>query len=443
MTTTWRNWARSESSRPALAVSPRSQEQVALAVTRARETGHTVKAIGASHSFTAIGATDGVRIRLDRMRGLVEANVAEREVTLWAGTHLYELPAILDPLGLALPNMGDIDRQTISGAISTGTHGTGNAFGGLATMVVGATLITGTGEALTVRAGGENAELLPAVALGLGALGVLTTVTLRLVPSFLLHAVEAQLPLGAALDTFQERCASNDHFEFYWFPHTESARTKTNTRLPLEAGRRRLGAVSKYVDEQLLSNVALQGIVSAERWLPAATPRVNRAIQSLAANREFTDDSHRVFVTKRSVRFREMEYAIPLGEVPEALREIRRVIERNNFRVSFPVEVRSAAADQLWLSTASGRASGYVAVHKFWRENEQPYFREVEAVFRSFGGRPHWGKMHSQTAESLARLYPRHADFVALRDRLDPDGVFRNPYLDRVLGAAGGAETPH
>ncbi|MEB4613919.1 D-arabinono-1,4-lactone oxidase [Leucobacter sp. M11] len=439
MSPNWKNWARTERSTPALEISPRSAKQVAAAVARARETGHPVKAIGASHSFTAIGATDGIRLRMDRLRGLVDADLATGRVTLWAGTHLYELPALLEPLGLALANMGDIDRQTISGAVSTGTHGTGLVFGGLATQVVGATLVTGTGETLTVVRDGENAELLPAVALGLGALGILVTVTLQCVPAFLLRAVERPMPLGEAVQTFQERCAREDHFEFYWFPHTESARTKTNTRLPADGPRAPLGRVSRYVDETLVSNTALRGLVSAERLVPRATPRVNRMIQSLSANREFTDVSSRVFVTKRTVKFREMEYAVPLADIPEVLAEIRTVIDRNRFTVSFPIEVRSAAADDLWLSTASGRDSGYVAVHRFWRENPEPLFRAVEAVFRAAGGRPHWGKMHTRTAEDFRELYPRFDDFVAVRDRLDPGGVFRNPYLDRVLGVAPGA----
>lgn len=438
MSPSWKNWARTERSTPVIEISPRSAGQVVRAVQRARETGHTVKAIGASHSFTAIGATDGIRLRMDRLRGLVDADLGTGQVTLWAGTHLYELPGLLGPLGLALANMGDIDRQTISGAISTGTHGTGSAFGGLATQVVGATLVTGTGETLTVVRDGENAELLPAIALGLGALGILVTVTIQCVPAFLLRAAERPMPLTEAVDSFAERCATEDHFEFYWFPHTDSARTKTNTRLPADGPRAPLGRVSRYVDETLVSNTALRGLVSAERFVPKSTPRVNRMIQSLAATREFTDVSSSVFVTKRTVKFREMEYAVPLDAVPEVIAEIRSVIERNRFTVSFPVEVRSAAADDLWLSTASGRASGYVAVHRFWRENHEPYFRAVEAVFRAAGGRPHWGKMHTQTAAELSDNYPRFGDFVALRDRLDPDGVFRNPYLDRVLGVAPG-----
>lgn len=429
----WQNWARIESSQPELDIAPRAISQIVLAVERARETGHTVKPIGGSHSFTGIGATDGIRLDMSRMRGLVSADLARGRVTLWGGTHLYELPAILGPMGLALENMGDIDRQTITGATQTGTHGTGLAFGGLSTGIVGATIVTGTGEVLQIDED-HLPELLPAVGLGLGALGVLATVTLQCVPQFLLRAEEAPADLEQVLDTWEERVHSADHFEFYWFPHTRGARTKTNTRLPIAAGRAPLGRVAKFVDEELVNNQALGALVATERVLPGLTPRINRAIEGLSSRRSYTDYSNRVFVTRRAVRFREMEYALPLAAVPSAMREIGAMIERKRFHISFPVEVRAAAADDRFLSTASERTSGYIAVHRFWREDPTAYFREVEAIFQDHAGRPHWGKMHTLGAQTLRERYPRFDAFIAVRDRLDPDRVFRNPYLDRVLG---------
>lgn len=440
MSRRWRNWARTESSRPTAVVQPRSAQQVAAVVQRARETGHTVKPIGASHSFTAIGATDGIRVDLSRLRGLVSADTAQGRVTLWAGTHLWELPSILHPLGLALANMGDVDRQTISGATSTGTHGTGLALGGISTGIVGATLITGTGEFLTVSET-EHPELLPAVALGLGALGIVVTITLQCVPRYLLRAVEAPAQLDEVLDTYIERNRSVDHFEFYWFPHTTGARTKTNTRIPIESELGRdaseanpLGTVSRFIDEELMNNAMLGAVVGFQRWVPAMTPTINRAIETVSSSRDYCDESHRVYITRRRVHFREMEYSVPLEAVPTALRELRALIERKRFRVSFPIEVRAAAADDLMLSTAHGRESGYIAVHRYWRDPDTEYFREAEAVLAAHDGRPHWGKMHTLGAESLRARYPRFDDFLAVRDRLDPERTFANSYLQRVLG---------
>ncbi|HUH53773.1 MAG TPA: FAD-binding protein, partial [Microbacteriaceae bacterium] len=232
MTSSWSNWARTERANPVLMVSPRNPGEVQMAVRRALETGHAVKPIGASHSFTAIGATDGISLRFNNMRGLVDVDTTRDRVTLWAGTHLWELPQILDPLGLALPNMGDIDAQTIAGATQTGTHGTGLGLGGLATGIVGLTLIDGTGEIVEIDE--SNPDLLSAAALSLGALGVITTITLQCVPRFLLCAEESPAQLEDVLNNYLEISRTADHFEFYWFPHTKSVRTKTNTRLGVD-----------------------------------------------------------------------------------------------------------------------------------------------------------------------------------------------------------------
>jgi FAD-linked oxidoreductase len=341
---------------------------------------------------------------------------------------------LLDPHGLALQNMGDIDVQTISGATSTGTHGTGAGFGGLATRITGATLVTGDGRVLTVSRH-ENADLLPAVALGLGALGILVDVTVDCVPSFVLSAVERPEPLDEVLDGWEQRVDESDHFEFYWFPHTRAALTKTNTRMPADAPTRPLTPARRWFDDSFMSNSLFGAITAFERRMPGMTPAVNRLSTRLTGNRDFSDRSHRVFATERRVRFREMEYALPVEDVPEVLRAIDALIERNDWTISFPVEVRAAAADDLWLSTAHGRATGYIAVHRYFREDPTEYFTAVEEIMTAHGGRPHWGKMNTRTAADLAPAYPKFADFQAVRNRLDPDRVFTNAYLDRVLGA--------
>jgi FAD-linked oxidoreductase len=429
----WRNWARTESVRPVRVERPASVGAVQRAVVAAGKAGLRVKAVGSGHSFSGIAVAPGVQLDLLDLRGVVSVDAAAGQVTLAAGTRLFELPALLAPHRLALANMGDVDRQTISGATSTGTHGTGGAFGGLATQITALTLVTGDGTLLHVSET-ENAELLPAARLGLGALGILVDVTLQCVPSYLLHAVEAPEPLEDVLDTYLDRSALADHFEFYWFPHTETALTKTNTRLPPVAGRAPLGRVSRWVDDELLANGAYRAICGLGALLPPVVPGFNRLAARLSGRREFTDVSDRVFVTSRTVRFREMEYALPRAQVPGALREVRALIERRGWRISFPLEVRSAAADDLWLSTAAGRETGYIAVHRYVAEDPAEYFHAVEAIMRAHDGRPHWGKMHYLDAESLRAGYPHFDDFLLVRDRLDPERRFSNSYLERVLG---------
>ncbi|PRA82850.1 D-arabinono-1,4-lactone oxidase [Microbacterium sp. MYb66] len=430
----WQNWGRSASVRPVRVERPRSPEGVQRAVIAAVKQGLSVKAVGAGHSFTGIAVAPGVLLELDDLQGLVSADAATGRVTLLAGTRLHRIPGLLAPFGLAMENLGDIDRQSISGAISTGTHGTGAGFGGLATQVVGVTMVTAAGDFLRIDDEHES-DLLPAVALGLGALGIIVEVTLQCVPAFVMHAIDEPVPLGDVLATLDERVAASDHFEFYWFPHTDVALTKRQTRLPESTVRKPLPAVGRWIDETLLSNGVYRVVCAAGQAVPAITPSFSRLAVKLTGDREYTELSHRVLIQSRTVRFREMEYAIPAENVVAAFEAVRALIDRRGWRIEFPIEVRFAAADDRWLSTAHGRASAYIAVHRYWRADPTEYFEAVEQIMHEFGGRPHWGKLHTLTAETLRERYPRFDDFVALRDRLDPERRFGNRYLERVLGA--------
>lgn len=429
----WHNWARTEQARPLRVERPRTTAAVQRAVRAAGGSGIPIKAVGSGHSFTGIAVATGVQLALDDLTGLIGRPTSDGLASFYAGTRLRDIPRLLAPYGLAMSNLGDIDGQSISGAISTGTHGTGSGFGGLAGQVRGLTLITGEGQILRID-DDDNADLLPAAALGLGALGIIAEVTIACVPRFLLESVEQAEPLADVLDTLAERAASADHFQFFWFPHTTAALTRTHTRLPATAGRRPLPPGRRWVDETLMGNGVYRLTCFIGTVLPPVIPTVNRLAAKLAGNRRYTDVSHRVFSTKRTVRFREMEYAIPAASVPAVIREIEALIAEKRWRISFPIEVRFAAADELWLSTAYGRDTGYVAVHRYVHENPARYFAAVETILVRHGGRPHWGKMHTQDAASLRSLYPRFDEFLAARDRLDPRRLFANPYLTRVLG---------
>lgn len=430
---TWQNWARTEQVRPQYVEYPSTVEAVRRSVRAAATRGRPIKAVGAGHSFTGIAVAPGTLLELTDLSGLVSVDRERSRVRLLAGTRLHRIPALLAPYGLAMTNLGDIDRQSIAGAVSTGTHGTGARFGGIATQIVAATLVTADGELLTIDEASEP-ELLPAVALSLGALGILVDVTIQCVPAFVLHAVERPEPLDAVVDDVVARADAADHFEFYWFPHTDVALTKTNTRLPSTAVTTPLSTASRVVDDVIVGNGLHQIVCSVGRVAPALVPRINRLSARVWGDRMFSDASHRVFATSRGVRFREMEYAVPLENLAAAFRGLQRVIDENGWRIEFPVEVRVAAADDLWLSTASERASGYIAVHRYWKADPTPYFAAVEEVLLAHGGRPHWGKMHTLDAAALRERYARFDDFVALRDRLDPDRLFANRYLRRVLG---------
>jgi FAD-linked oxidoreductase len=429
---TWTNWGRTSRSTPERIVRPRSAEAVAAAFHRASADGLTVRPVGSAHSFTALARTEGVLLETRGLAGLGSVDRERGRITVGGGTSIGAVARIAARFGLAFTNLGDIDRQTIAGAIGTGTHGTGAAFGPIASQVVGLRLVTPGGDVLDLR---EHDPLLPAARVSLGALGVVTDVTLQLVPAFGLAAEERAEPLDAVVGDFAARTAAADHFEFYWFPGTTLALTKTNTRIGADEVEPPGSGVRRFVDDEVLSNGVFELTCRLGRRAPALVPAINRLAARTVAERRYSAPSHEVFTSPRRVRFAETEWSMPLERVPEAFEAFRTALSRSGLRISFPVEVRAAAADDsAWLSTSYGRPSGYIAVHCYHRDVQREYFRIAERVFRGFDGRPHWGKLHSRDAEDLRALHPRFDDFLAVRRRLDPGGLLRNPHLDRVLG---------
>ncbi|GAA2091842.1 D-arabinono-1,4-lactone oxidase [Streptomyces albiaxialis] len=416
---------------PVRTVAPSSTEALAETVRRAVADGLRVKAVGTGHSFTAAAVTDGVLIRPDRLTGIHGIDRSAGTVTVAAGTPLKALNAALAAEGLSLTNMGDIMEQTVSGAVGTGTHGTGRESASVAAQIRGLEMVLADGSVLRCSAA-SNADIFSAARIGLGALGVITELTFAVEPEFLLTAREEPMPFDRVTSEFDQLVTENEHFEFYWFPHTDGCNTKRNNRSQGPA--RPLPRMRGWIDDELLSNGVFQAACSLGKAVPATVPGVARVSSRALSARTYTDIPYKVFTSPRRVRFLEMEYAIPREAAVEALRELKGVVERSDFRVSFPVEVRTAPADDIPLSTASGRETAYVAVHMYRGTPHEAYFGAVERIMTAHGGRPHWGKLHSRDAEYLAGVYPRFGEFTALRDRLDPDRVFGNDYLRRVLG---------
>ncbi|MCL7381097.1 D-arabinono-1,4-lactone oxidase [Streptomyces sp. 35G-GA-8] len=430
-TRVWRNWAGTVTARPARVVSPASVEELRGAVRRAAAEGLRVKAVGTGHSFTSAAATDGVLIRPDLLTGIREIDRTAGTVTVAAGTPLKRLNTALAREGLSLTNMGDIMEQTVAGATSTGTHGTGRDSASIATQIRALELVTADGSPLRCSAD-ENPEVFAAARIGLGALGVVTAVTLAVEPVFLLTAREEPMTFDRVTAEFDQHVAENEHFEFYWFPHTGNCNTKRNNRSAGHAAPP--GRLGGWIDDELLSNGAFQVACSLGRAVPATIPALAKISSRALSARTYTDIPYKVFTSPRRVRFVEMEYALPREAAIGALREVKAMIERSPLRVSFPVEIRTAPADDITLSTASGRESAYIAVHLYRGTPYRSYFTAVERIMTAHGGRPHWGKIHTRDAAYLSGVYPRFGEFTAVRDRLDPDRLFGNDYLRRVLG---------
>jgi L-gulonolactone oxidase len=417
----WVNWSRTQQCEPAAIERPGSRAELAAVLGRA---AGPVRVAGAGHSFTEAVLTSGTLLSIDRMARVLDHDGAA--VRVEGGIPLHRLSRELHMRGLALPNLGDIDAQSLAGALATGTHGTGARLPNLSAQVEAMELMLGDGSVRELAGG----DLLRAARIGLGALGVVVAVTLRCVPAFRLHGIDAPEPLEDVLASLDERADAADHFEFWTFPHSPLALTRTNTRT--EAPRDAPGRSREWLGDVLVDNHAFGVLNRTARRFPRAIPLINRTMARVASSRERVDWSFRVFASPRLVRFFEMEYAVPRAMAAEAVRGAREILER--YPVSFPIELRLVGADDALLSPAYGRDSAYVAVHLFEGMAWEAPFREVEALMSSFGGRPHWGKWSFLGAEELAPRYPEWEAFQAARAELDPEGRFANAWVRRVLG---------
>ena len=429
-TTRWSNWAGNQQTGTVLLSKPQTESELQQVVQSAQLSGRRVKAVGSGHSFTAIAVSEEVLVDLSDYDEIVAIDKINQTVTVQSGIQLSKLNQALYENSLAMQNLGDIAYQTIAGAISTSTHGTGAKFTGIANQVVALRIVLADSSIVECSAN-VNAQLFSCARVGLGALGLISTVTLKVVSAFNLAVIEEPMRVDDVLQNLDLHVDSNDHFEFFWVPHTGWALTKRNNRnnLPVEP----MSKMSHWYSKTLMENYAFGAVCMLGKARPSLIPKLAKALPSSGRN-EYSDASHKVFASKRIIKFYEMEYAIPREACAEALNRVRRMVTDSGFFLNFPVEVRFTAPDEIPLSTASNRESAYIAVHIYKGMNYVPYFKEVESIMNSYQGRPHWGKLHFQSAATLASRYPQWDVFQAVRNQVDPKRMFSNQYLETVLG---------
>jgi L-gulonolactone oxidase len=422
----WTNWSGEQYCAPERIERPGSEEEVADAVRRAPG---KIRVSASGHSFTDIACTDETMLRLDRLDRVVSVDGDLVEVE--AGVTLHRLGAELAARGLAMENQGDIDRQQLAGAISTATHGTGARFPNLSAQVEALRLVDCNGKTHDFSKGSDPLGL-RAVRVGLGALGVVTRVTLRCVPLFTVRRLDLPRGLDEVLGSLDELVDSNDHFEFYGFPYTGRVMTRESERSdrPIEP----TAPWKRWLGDVVAENWVPGAIFRLGRAAPSVIPALNRRFVPLMGPSKVVDHAYRVYASRRTIPFTEMEYGIPREAAAEAIRRMVALIERRRLPVSMPYEVRFTKGDDAYLSTAAGRDTCYIAVHQYRGMDFESYFRGVERIMDDYDGRPHWGKRHFQTAATLAPRYPDWAAFQDVRRRLDPDGVFTNDHVARVLG---------
>jgi len=419
-----RNWGGNVEFAPGRIERPKTTDDVIAIIKSAREQKRKVRAIGSGHSFSPLIVTHDVLVDLSDMSGLIKTE--SETATFAAGTPVSRATELLWHEGLALANQGDINHQTLAGAVSTGTHGTGLAFGSLSSFVRELEFVDGQGRVQVT-----TPENLHAAQVSLGSFGLITRVKLQCRPRFILRDLRSSVPFDTALSEFSNWAKQHRHLEFFWFPWSKHVQLKALDEVTAENPRSKF---SKVVGDEILERWLFQGICDLTKLVPALSPTVSRLCGKLMPDSDHAEWSWRVYPSSREVRFTEMEYSVPLAAGPACFRAIANMIMRKKLHVFFPLEYRVADADAAWISPFHNRVSAIISLHVYARVDEARYFREAEAIFRDFEGRPHWGKIHTPAPEIIPKSWPKWGDFDKMRRQFDPDGLFTNELIGAWFG---------
>ena len=424
-----KNWSGYLKWTPSNVYLPNTEEEIKQVVLKALNEKKKVRIIGSGHSFTPLSLTDDFLISLDNYQGIIHIDKEKLTATVKAGTKLHLLNELLFEQGLAMPNMGDINQQSIAGAISTGTHGTGTAFGNISTQISKIKFANGKGEIVSCSET-DKPELFKAAQVSLGSFGIITEITLKCVPTYKLELVIKKAKLDTVLQTYQELNEQYRNFEFYWFPNTPYVMLKL---VNLTDDVPDKSTFSNYVQEMLLENYTFKIACEVSKMFPSLTRKISGIAADTIGKHRKVNHSHKVFITPRLVRFNEMEYNIPVEAYKEVKRDIVNWINKNNTTVLFPLENRFVQGDDIYLSPAYKRDSAYIAAHVYNKKEPTKYFKALEEIFSAYNGRPHWGKMNTLTYELAQKKYPMFDTFTKLRAEQDPDQTFLSDYLKTLF----------
>ncbi len=423
-----KNWAGNLEFHPAQVLAPQSVEEIKAIILKAKQEKKNIRTRGTGHSWTGLIATNDFYLHLDNYQGIIEVNETRKIIKAKAGSKLHLFGEEAFKSKLAMENQGDINKQSIAGATSTGTHGTGITLQSVANQISAMTIINVRGEEIVID---ENSPYFQAARLSLGALGIISDLTFKLSDAYKLRENSFAEDFSQSLKEFKTRLKANRHLEMFYFPVGDWSLTKM---------------MNVTNDEPTKKNILhTMNEIVLENWLYTQLNRISsgtgryklidKIMRTFVSPKENVDWSHRAFPTERSFKFMEMEYNLPLEKFEIVMEEVRAAIRKNNFQTLFPIEIRFVKADPLWLSPAYERDSVYLAVHTYISENYRPYFDCMEEILQRHGGRPLWGKWHTMKSDKLKLAYPRFNDFLKVRKEFDPDGMFLNDHLKDIFGA--------
>lgn len=427
----FKNWGETLKFKPKHYFKPSSEEEIQQIVQFAKQNHLKIRVVGSGHSWTHLcEAENQILITLENFQGLISLDREKKQATVKAGTKLFALSEILEKNGLAMINMGDINKQAIAGALSTGTHGTGVHYGIIPTQVVALSFINANGEKIECSTE-HNTHIFKAAQVSLGSLGIITSLTLQCVDLYNLHIQKKKEKLSQLIPKVNKINQENRNFEFYWFPYTDIVQSKYSNETQEKPN---TSGFKKWFFDIFLENNLFKVISDISKTVPASAATMSKICGMAISDSSEINVSHKIYATERLVKFTEMEYGVPSEKGIECLLKIKDFIEKEKINVHFPLEYRWVKGDDIYLSPAYGYETVFISCHMYLGMPYEKYFRGAEEIFLSYGGRPHWGKMHTQKADYLKTKYPKWEDFLQVRQEMDPEGLFLNHHLKEIFG---------
>lgn len=424
-----RNWARTVEFEPERFSRPDSIEKISDLVKHAKLENKNIRMIGSGHSWTKLIETSDILISLDEYQGITSVNSEEKTVEAKGGTKLGKFNSAAFDHGFHMENMGDVDKQSLAGAASTGTHGTGVDLQSISNQISALTIVDGHGAVKRFDKN-KNAAELSALGVSLGSLGVITDIKLQMEDKYKLNVKTAFYEIDDLLSDIDQIKSQNRHTEFFFFPVSEWATIKTMNKSSETAQTK---GTFEYIKGSLIDNWLYEKV---NRWASSSKKyefydRIMRKFESGRSSNTYW--AHEAYPADRSVRFMEMEYGIPVKFFHQAFNEIREKIKELKIQTLFPIEVRFTKADNLWLSPCYERDTVYFAFHSYIEDEYMKYFTEMEQLLAKYEGRPHWGKWHSLVQAQLSQLYPKWDEFRRIRTEFDPEDIFINDCLKKLF----------
>ena len=425
-----KNWSGKIQWTPSKIFYPETEDAIQGVVKQAISASKKVRIIGAGHSFTPLAKTDDYLIVLDKYEGLISVDKQKHQVVAKAGTKLFALSELLFENGLAMENMGDIDRQSIAGTISTGTHGTGKNLKSISNQVIALRFINGKGEIIECSEE-KNKDLFKATQVSMGTLGVITEITMQCVPAYKLKLENRKEKLSKVLEELEDRISKNRNFEFYWFPYSDTVWSKTSNIT--DAPPDKINIANTF-SEYVLENYAYKLLTEFAYNFPSKNEWASKFTAKSVSTFTKVYHSHKIYATKRMVKFNEMEYNIPAASFQDVWKEIMQTVNSKKYDIHFPMEVRFVKGDDIYMSPAYKRDSAYIACHTYNKKDPKLFFAALESIFIKYGGRPHWGKMNTLTPKRIEDTYPEFDRFLKHREDQDPGNIFISPYFKSLFG---------